>query len=122
MEADIEALAESHGGYWSEHIDYPVQDWAMLALNNETRRGYWEWVEAQLEHAKDNEEGNEIEHEKTWRVERREDGRIDVLWHRGGIWTDDQLGPWGREDVNSAADQYSGDVVSAIIDALEEDN
>jgi hypothetical protein len=48
MDEDIEQLAEDHGGYWGEHIDYPVADWLMDAQNGDTRRGYWEWVEAQI--------------------------------------------------------------------------
>lgn len=48
MEQDIEALSEAHGGYWGEHPKHPLEDWQLQVANNETRRGYWEWVEAQL--------------------------------------------------------------------------
>lgn len=53
MDADIEALSEKHGGYWGEHRLYPLSDWQEHVCNNETRLGYWEYVEAQLEIAKD---------------------------------------------------------------------
>lgn len=48
MEPDIEALADRHGGYWGAHPDYPVADWQYEVANDDTRRGYWEWVEAKL--------------------------------------------------------------------------
>jgi hypothetical protein len=48
MEADIEALAEAHGGYWGEHPVYGAQDWELEVASGYVRRGYWEWVEAQL--------------------------------------------------------------------------
>ena len=53
MDADIEQLAEDNGGYWGDHPLYPAEDWRLLVFNGESRRGYWEWVEAQLEVAKD---------------------------------------------------------------------
>lgn len=56
MSPDIEELAEQHGGYWSEHPLYPSEDWSLLVFNGEERRGYWEWVESQLEVAKDESE------------------------------------------------------------------
>ena len=54
MDPDIEQMAAQHGGYWSEHPNYPSEDWKLLAANNETRRGYWEWVEAQIANANEN--------------------------------------------------------------------
>ena len=48
MDEDIEAIAEAHGGYWGDHLDYPAEDWRLLVFNGEVRRGYWEWVETQL--------------------------------------------------------------------------
>ena len=48
MDKDIEKLSEEHGGYWGEHPEYPVEDWIADVANGDTRRGYWEWVEAKL--------------------------------------------------------------------------
>ena len=56
MSPDIEALSEANGGYWGDHPLYPAEDWRLLVFNGESRRGYWEWVEAQLECARDGEE------------------------------------------------------------------
>jgi hypothetical protein len=53
MDEDIEQLAEQHGGYWGNHLDYPSEDWRLDVANGDTRRGYWEWVEARLQDAKD---------------------------------------------------------------------
>ena len=53
MDADIELLCAENGGYWSEHPLYPAEDWRLLVFNGESRRGYWEWVECQVQAAKD---------------------------------------------------------------------
>ena len=45
---EIEALHDKHGGYWSEHPDFPSEDWQYEVACRNTRRGYWEWVEAKL--------------------------------------------------------------------------
>lgn len=34
---------------WSEHPIYRVQDWKHEVMNDDTRLGYWEWVEHQRE-------------------------------------------------------------------------
>lgn len=34
---------------WNEHPDYPAEDWAFEATNNDTRQSYWEWVNTQIE-------------------------------------------------------------------------
>ncbi len=50
MPNDIQALAESHGGYWSgQHHDYPLTDWQREVSNGDTRLGYWEWLRAILD-------------------------------------------------------------------------
>jgi hypothetical protein len=49
MDADIDQLAEENGGYWGQHPEHPLEDWQTLVANDETRRGYWEWVEAQMQ-------------------------------------------------------------------------
>lgn len=47
-EIDIMQLADTHGGYWGEHPDHPLLDWRYEVANDDTRRGYWEWVEARI--------------------------------------------------------------------------
>lgn len=42
----IEDIADANGGYWGEHPHYPINDWKYEVNNDDTRRGYWEWVEA----------------------------------------------------------------------------
>ena len=32
-------------GYWGSHPDFPITDWVAEVTNNETRSGYWSWVE-----------------------------------------------------------------------------
>lgn len=44
-------FCDGFGGYWGEHPDYPVEDWRREVGNDDTRQGYWEWVESQLEAA-----------------------------------------------------------------------
>lgn len=48
MDPDIEALSEAHGGYWGWHPTYPPEDWKLDVANGDSRRGYWEWVEARI--------------------------------------------------------------------------
>ena len=38
---------------WGENPDWPVCDWQYDVASNDTRLGYWEWVE----HNKESEEG-----------------------------------------------------------------
>lgn len=42
-------LQEKRGGYWGNHPGYPARDWRFEVENGDERRGYWEWVVAQLE-------------------------------------------------------------------------
>lgn len=42
---------ERFGGTWGEHPDWPVSDWQSEVASDDTRLGYWEWVEARLEEA-----------------------------------------------------------------------
>lgn len=42
-------FCDDHGGYWGEHPDFPVEDWQYGVRNDDTRQGYWEWVQAQIE-------------------------------------------------------------------------
>jgi hypothetical protein len=48
MDEDLEKLMESIGGYWGSHPRFPVGDWRAEVENDETRRGYAEWLEAKL--------------------------------------------------------------------------
>ncbi len=41
-----EALREKYGGTWSEHPFFPLVDWQAEVANNETRQGYWSFVES----------------------------------------------------------------------------
>lgn len=43
-------LADRYGGYWSEHPEWPVDDWKHDVANGDDRRGYWEWVLSNIEH------------------------------------------------------------------------
>jgi hypothetical protein len=43
----IEKFGGDHG-YWGEHPNFPVQDWKNEVSNNDTKQGYWEWVQAGL--------------------------------------------------------------------------
>ena len=35
--------------YWASDEDHPVEDWKQLVAENNTRMGYWAWVESQRE-------------------------------------------------------------------------
>jgi hypothetical protein len=37
------------GGIWEELPEHPVRDWQYEVANGDTRLGYWEWVQAQIE-------------------------------------------------------------------------
>ncbi len=43
----FERMKQKFGGVWGQHPDYPVADWQAEIENNDTRLGYWEWVEHQ---------------------------------------------------------------------------
>ena len=45
--ARVARLREDYG-YWKEHPDFPTEDWITECDNNETRQGYWEWVDDQI--------------------------------------------------------------------------
>lgn len=46
IDEDIDVLMTSNGGYWGEHPDHTVGDWKYEVANEETRLGYWQWVQA----------------------------------------------------------------------------
>jgi hypothetical protein len=39
----------SQYGHWGSHPDYPVTDWQAEVANDETRLGYWVWVETRID-------------------------------------------------------------------------
>jgi (p)ppGpp synthase/HD superfamily hydrolase len=41
--------ADSCGGYWKEHEKYTTHKWQYEIRNGNTRAGYWEWVNHQLD-------------------------------------------------------------------------
>ncbi len=48
MPATAEELIEAYG-VWGEHPEWPVEIWQYEVSNDETRSGYWQWVEGKLE-------------------------------------------------------------------------
>lgn len=53
-----EELRERYGQF-GEHPRYPVEDWKYEIQNDDTRRGYWEWVAASIERDADDEDDAE---------------------------------------------------------------
>ena len=49
----IRDLKAANGGYWGKHPRFPVSDWQTEVAEDDTRLGYWEWVEIQLENDPD---------------------------------------------------------------------
>ena len=43
----------AEGGIWAEDPEYPAADWRGEAGNDDTRLGYWEWVDNRRENAAD---------------------------------------------------------------------
>jgi len=37
-------ICQRNGGYWGEYSDFPLEDWKYEVANNDTRNGYWNWV------------------------------------------------------------------------------
>lgn len=35
--------------YWAENPDYPIEDWKLEVANDDTRLGYWDWVDSLIE-------------------------------------------------------------------------
>ena len=38
-----------HSGHWDSHRDFPVSDWQYEVANGDTRLGYQQWVNDQIE-------------------------------------------------------------------------
>ena len=49
---------------WTEYAAYPVQDWQHEVLNDNTRLGYWDWVEASIEWRMHDEQYDALNKEK----------------------------------------------------------
>ena len=47
-EKQIRDYKELHG-VWSDHPDFPSSDWKEEVANDETRLGYWDWVQNAME-------------------------------------------------------------------------
>lgn len=43
------AKRKSERDPWGEDAEYPVDDWKYEVANDDTRRGYWDWVDSQRE-------------------------------------------------------------------------
>ncbi|SEC75870.1 Uncharacterised protein (plasmid) [Tsukamurella tyrosinosolvens] len=41
---EAQTLADGHGGTWSSHPGWPLEDWRYAVQNDDTRLGYWEWI------------------------------------------------------------------------------
>lgn len=48
MTPEQQELEEAYG-YWGEHPLYPLSYWKYAVANDDTRMGYWPWVEAKIE-------------------------------------------------------------------------
>lgn len=48
-------ICEQFGGVWGEHLDFPVEYWQDEVSNDDTRLGYWDYVEARIEQEADDE-------------------------------------------------------------------
>lgn len=44
MSEEARQLSSEHGGTWTEHSKYPLEDWQYEVANDETRLSYWDWV------------------------------------------------------------------------------
>lgn len=49
MSEETNELAEQYGGYWGEHPIYTEEDWVIEVRDGNTRLGYWDWVQAQID-------------------------------------------------------------------------
>lgn len=48
LDLDLDELQKKHGGYWGDHPAHLPEDWIAAVVNEDTRNGYWEWVEARI--------------------------------------------------------------------------
>ncbi len=59
MAITVRKLQEQYGGAWGEHPDFPVEDWQQEVAADDTRKGYWEWVKANIEASEDEDPDDE---------------------------------------------------------------
>ena len=63
---------------WDSDPDYPVSEWQYEVANDDTRLGYWEWVEWVREIAAQDEADNETEEAKQERLSQRPAAPVTV--------------------------------------------
>ncbi len=56
-----DALRRKYGGTWGQHPDFPLEDWQHQVANNETRQGYWSFVEAAVD--------ENVDEVNSWKIE-----------------------------------------------------
>ena len=42
-------FSQTYGGVWSQHPEYPIEEWQQAVWDDETRVGYWDWVLSKIE-------------------------------------------------------------------------
>lgn len=45
MNDDVQALINKYG-YWEERPEHKLETWQYEVANDDTRMGYWDWVDA----------------------------------------------------------------------------
>lgn len=52
---DADELSEKYDkvGEWGEHPEHTLSDWKFAVINEDTRRGYWDWVACLIEEEDD---------------------------------------------------------------------
>jgi hypothetical protein len=46
---------KEHNGYWEPYPGHELEDWRTEIANDDTRQGYWQWVEDRIEQEMHNE-------------------------------------------------------------------
>lgn len=46
-------MSDTPNDYWANDPEHPVGDWKYEVENNDTRLGYWEWVQARKDEGED---------------------------------------------------------------------
>lgn len=49
LQGDTGAQGDTPVGHWGTHAKYTLEDWKLEVANDDTRLGYWDWVEAREE-------------------------------------------------------------------------
>ncbi|MGX1201105.1 hypothetical protein [Marinobacter sp. MBR-105] len=53
---DFDQHPELGDNFWGSDPQFPVADWQQEVANDDTRLGYWDWVQVQREQADDEHE------------------------------------------------------------------